>query len=139
MWPTCSACSCGSIRRRNRDWLIMPRDARRFEVFSNPRGNTGAQGRVGYRGPLARGGDAPRVKLDLAADEVLVLDPVRRPVHQPYSDTSPEGIQVLCYSFEEVFAEKTRALVWPPSRIRLDSGGVNMHFLPHSSSSNHRL
>jgi len=28
-----------------------------------------AQGRVGYRGPLARGGDLPRIKLDLASDE----------------------------------------------------------------------
>lgn len=98
------------------DWVYeqcgieLPRDLRRFEVFGNPRGHSAVQGRVGYRGPYARAGDAPRIKLDLAADEVVVLDPVRRPVHHPYSDQPEEGIEVLCYAYEEVFAEKMRAL-----------------------------
>lgn len=90
--------------------LQLPPEARKFEVFTNPRGSLSAQGRVGYRGPLARAGDPPRIKLDLAADEVLVLPPVRRPVHHPYTDVPDEGIHVLSYSFEEVFAEKMRAL-----------------------------
>lgn len=68
------------------------------------------QGRVGYRGPMLRGGDPARVKLDLTDDEVLVLEPVQREVHHPYSDRPPEAISALCYSFEEVFAEKLRAL-----------------------------
>jgi predicted nucleotidyltransferase component of viral defense system len=91
--------------------LELPTEARRFEVFTNPRGNPSAQGRVGYRGPLGRIGDPPRIKLDLAADELLVNTPVMRPVHHPYSDAPNGGIQVLSYSFEEVFAEKMRALV----------------------------
>jgi predicted nucleotidyltransferase component of viral defense system len=90
--------------------LVLPPEARKFEVFTNPRGSTSAQGRVGYRGPLARAGDPPRIKLDLAADEVLVLDPTLRPVHHPYSDKPEDGIHVLSYGFEEVFAEKMRAL-----------------------------
>jgi len=90
--------------------IELPRELRRFEFFKNPRGNPAVEGRVGYRGPHARAGDAPRIKLDLAADEVIVLDPVRRPVHHPYSDRPEEGIQVLCYAYEEVFAEKMRAL-----------------------------
>jgi predicted nucleotidyltransferase component of viral defense system len=90
--------------------LQLPPEARKFEVFTNPRGTQSAQGRVGYRGPLGRAGDPPRIKLDLAADEVLVLTPVRRPVHHPYTDLPAKGIRVLCYSFEEVFAEKMRAL-----------------------------
>lgn len=90
--------------------LLLPAETRKFEVFTNPRGSQSAQGRVGYRGPLARAGDPPRIKLDLAADEVLVLGPVRRPVHHPYSDKPEDGIHVLSYSFEEVFAEKMRAL-----------------------------
>jgi len=90
--------------------LQLPPEARKFEVFTNPRGSLSAQGRVGYRGPLGRAGDPPRVKLDLAADEVLVLTPVQRPVHHPYSDLPEGGIHVLSYSFEEVFAEKMRAL-----------------------------
>ncbi len=90
--------------------LQLPPEARKFEVFTNPRGSQSAQGRVGYRGPLGRIGDPPRIKLDLAADEVLVLTPVQRPVHHPYTDVPADGIHVLSYSFEEVFAEKMRAL-----------------------------
>jgi predicted nucleotidyltransferase component of viral defense system len=90
--------------------LQLPPEARKFEVFVNPRGSQSAQGRVGYRGPLGRAGDPPRIKLDLAVDELLVLPPVPRPVHHPYSDLPGDGIHVLSYSFEEVFAEKMRAL-----------------------------
>lgn len=90
--------------------LQLPAEARKFEVFTNPRGSQSAQGRVGYRGPLGRSGDPPRIKLDLAADEVLVMTPVQRPVHHPYTDLPAEGIHVLSYAFEEVFAEKMRAL-----------------------------
>lgn len=90
--------------------LQMPPEARKFEVFTNPRGSRSAQGRVAYRGPLGRASDPPRIKLDLAADEVLVLAPVQRPVHHPYTDRPVGGIHVLSYSFEEVFAEKMRAL-----------------------------
>ncbi len=46
--------------------LQLPPEARKFEVFTNPRGSQSAQGRVGYRGPLGRAGDPPRIKLDLA-------------------------------------------------------------------------
>ncbi len=90
--------------------LQLPPESRKFEVFTNPRGTRSAQGRVGYRGPLGRAGDPPRIKLDLAADEVLVLTPIQRPVHHPYTDRPADGIHVLSYSFEEVFAEKMRAL-----------------------------
>lgn len=90
--------------------LQLPLETRKFEVFTNPRGSQSAQGRLGYRGPLGRAGDAPRIKLDLAVDEVLVLTPVLRPAHHPYSDLPTRGINVLSYSFEEVFAEKMRAL-----------------------------
>ena len=90
--------------------LQLPPEARKFEVFTNPHGSLSAQGRVGYRGPLGRTGDSPRIKLDLAADEILVLTPVQRPVHHPYTDLPADGIRILSYSFEEVFAEKMRAL-----------------------------
>lgn len=90
--------------------LILPPEARKFEVYTNPRGGTSAEGRVGYRGPLARVGDAPRIKLDLTDHERLVLPIDRRNVHHPYSDLPPQGIQVSTYCFEEVFAEKVRAL-----------------------------
>lgn len=90
--------------------IELPADVQRFDVYENPRGQISVQGRVGYRGPMQRGGDPARVKLDLTDDEVLVLEPVRREVYHPYSDRPAEGISALCYSFEEVFAEKLRAL-----------------------------
>jgi len=90
--------------------IEIPADTIRFDMYENPRGKNSVQGRVGYRGPMQRRGDVPRIKLDLTDDEILVLDPVMREVHHPYSDRPEEGIHVLCYGFEEVFAEKMRAL-----------------------------
>jgi predicted nucleotidyltransferase component of viral defense system len=90
--------------------LTLPADARKIEIYTNTRGGRSAEGRIGYRGPLARGGDAPRIKLDLTADERIVRSAVRRPVHHPYSDRPGDGFEVSTYSFEELFAEKVRAL-----------------------------
>ncbi|MFV1984351.1 MAG: nucleotidyl transferase AbiEii/AbiGii toxin family protein [Thiohalomonadales bacterium] len=59
---------------------------------------------------MQRRGDVPRIKLDLTDDEILVLKPVMREVHHPYSDRPEEGIHIFCCAFEEVFAEKMRAL-----------------------------
>lgn len=90
--------------------MVLPPEARKAEVFTNPRGGTSAEGRIGYRGPLGRTGDAPRIKLDLTDHERVVLAPDRRDVHHPYSDRPQGGIKVTTYCFEELFAEKTRAL-----------------------------
>ena len=93
-----------------RSGLELHPETFRFEVFQNPRGKTAVQGRVGYRGPIAPGGELPRIKLDLTNDEQVVLRPIRRPVHHGYSDAPQEDIEVLCYPFVEIFAEKMRAL-----------------------------
>ncbi len=91
--------------------LDLPADQRRFDVYDNKRGGKCCEGRISYRGPIApRGGDLPRVKLDLTADEILVLPVVERPVAHPYSDEPESGITARCYAFEEVFGEKIRAL-----------------------------
>lgn len=106
----------GRIFQEVGDWvyeqtgLVLPPDARMVDVYANPRGGKSAEGRIGYRGPLGRAGDAPRIKLDLTDDERVVLDPDLREVHHPYSDRPADGIWVTTYRFEEVFAEKTRAL-----------------------------
>jgi predicted nucleotidyltransferase component of viral defense system len=98
------------------DWIYdasgieIPRDLIRFDVYTNPRGKISVQGRVAYRGPLRPGGDLPRIKLDLTDDEVLVEDPVSREIFHPYTDTPEGGMHIPCYCFEEVFAEKIRAL-----------------------------
>jgi predicted nucleotidyltransferase component of viral defense system len=90
--------------------LVMPPEARKVDVYTNSRGGKSAEGRIGYRGPLGRAGDTPRIKIDLTSDERVVLDPDRRQIHHPYSDCPAEGLHVTTYCFEEVFAEKVRAL-----------------------------
>ena len=98
------------------DWIYeragidIPRELIHFEIYANPRGKLSAQGRISYRGPLQPRGDLPRVKLDLTDDEILVLDQANRDIHHPYSDRPEEGFHILCYCFEELFAEKIRAL-----------------------------
>ena len=91
--------------------IELPADGMRFDIFQNRRGHVAGHGRVAYRGPIApRGGDLPRIRLDLTADEVLVLPPVGRPITHTYSDGPAHGIMVRCYAYEEAFAEKIRAL-----------------------------
>lgn len=98
------------------DWVYeatgiqIPKETIRFEIYTNPRGKISVQGRISYRGPLQPGGALPRIKLDLTDDEVLVLDSASRKVHHPYSDKPENDIQIQSYCFEELFAEKIRAL-----------------------------
>jgi hypothetical protein len=49
------------------------------------------------------------LKLDLTADERLVLPSVRREVFHPYTDRPAAGIWANCYAYAEAFAEKLRA------------------------------
>lgn len=90
--------------------IEVPADAIRFEVYDNKRGGKSAEGRIGYRGPMGRRGDPARIKLDLTTDEILVMEPALQEVNHPYSDKPNAGIHARCYAFEEVFAEKVRAL-----------------------------
>jgi len=76
------------------------------------RGRPGSvEGRVYYRGPLAAPSVAS-VKLDLSGNELLARDPERRPIAHPYGpeEVLPDPGDVACYVFEEVFAEKLRAM-----------------------------
>ena len=67
------------------DWIYqtsgldLPVDYQNFEILNNPRGNPSCQGKVSYRGPISPRSERqlPRVKLDLTADERLVLPPER--------------------------------------------------------------
>lgn len=89
--------------------IEVPADRQKFTIYKNPRGNPSCQGKISYRGPISPR-DMPRIKLDLTADECLVLPPVQTPVYHPYSDIPDEGISVSSYAYEEVFGEKVRAL-----------------------------
>ncbi|WBQ11333.1 nucleotidyl transferase AbiEii/AbiGii toxin family protein [Hyphomonadaceae bacterium ML37] len=89
--------------------IEMPVEQQTFEIINNPRGNPACQGKVAYKGPISPR-SLPRVKLDLTADERIVMPPVRAAVYHPYSDVPPDGIDVLTYTYEEAFGEKVRAL-----------------------------
>ena len=93
--------------------LVVPMEQIGLDLYENPRGRLSCQGKVGYRGPVSRASAAggwPKIKLDLSADEKLVLDPVRREVFHSYADCPDDGIWTNSYSYEEAFAEKFRAL-----------------------------
>jgi predicted nucleotidyltransferase component of viral defense system len=67
------------------------------------------EGRVYYRGPR----NAPMVasvKLDLSASEKIVRPSVIRKIVHAFPDELPAPATVRCYSFEEIFAEKIRAM-----------------------------
>lgn len=90
--------------------IEVPTDEIRVEMFQNPRGHPAAEARIYYRGPLQPRGSLPRIKLDLTADERVVLDPDHLAINHPYDDRPGAGIAVRCYPYPEVFAEKIRAL-----------------------------
>jgi predicted nucleotidyltransferase component of viral defense system len=90
--------------------IEVPADQLRLDVYRNHRQGLSCEGRLYYHGPIRRVGSLPRIKLDLTADEVLVLPAVERPVNHPYSDSPEGGIAAQCNAYEEVLAEKTRAL-----------------------------
>ena len=87
----------------------------KFKIIDKENGNKYAQGKIYFNGPLRRKNNYATIKLDLTNDEVLVLKPVKKEVHHPYSDKPNSGISINCYAFEEIIAEKIRALA---QRIR---------------------
>ena len=91
--------------------IELPPDFQQFDIYKNPRGRESCSGRIGYQGPVSpRGQNMPRVKLDLTADEHVVLPPVQLQVFHPYSDAPDDGIVIQSYAYEEAFGEKVRAL-----------------------------
>lgn len=99
------------------EWLYeeagieIPVDRLKFDIYKNPRGKLSCEGRVYYQSFFVSGKKRlPKIKLDLTADEVLVMPPSRQPVFHSYSDMPANGIFVECYDYPEVFGEKVRAL-----------------------------
>ncbi|MDE3157086.1 MAG: nucleotidyl transferase AbiEii/AbiGii toxin family protein [Acidobacteriota bacterium] len=89
--------------------LEFPPDAIVLRERRNRQGQPTFEGRVGYRGPLVYPG-TPKVLFDLTQHEAVVEPPADRPILHPYPDDLPEGAAVRAYSFNELLAEKTRAL-----------------------------
>jgi predicted nucleotidyltransferase component of viral defense system len=91
--------------------IVIPSDRQKFDVYDNPRGSQSCEGRVYYESYFVSGKKhLPKIKVDLTADEVLVLPSARQNVFHTYSDLPEDGIHVDCYDYPEVFGEKVRAL-----------------------------
>jgi predicted nucleotidyltransferase component of viral defense system len=84
-----------------------------FETVKNPVGQIIIQGRIFYKGPVSPLAPRqwPRIKFDLTQHEVLVFDPIFKPIFHPYTDIAEfVDARVQAYAMEELFIEKTRAL-----------------------------
>lgn len=81
-----------------------------FKIREKAKGQLSAHGKIHFNGPLRRTRGVASIKLDLTTDEILVLEPVKKSVHHPFSDGPGGGISARCYALEEVIAEKIRAL-----------------------------
>jgi predicted nucleotidyltransferase component of viral defense system len=59
--------------------LNIPADQLEFDIYDNSRGRPNCQSKIAYRGPVSpTSGGWPKIKLDLTADERLVLPSVHR-------------------------------------------------------------
>lgn len=98
------------------------------------------QGRIYYRGPIAPTSprQMPKIKLDLTTAEILVNPPVLNFVKHRYSDCPADGIQTLCYSYEELFAEKIKALA-ERARPRDLYDVINMYRLSKSKGQSSQI
>lgn len=85
-------------------------DRFKFKIIDKGNGKYSAQGKIHYNGPLRRKQKVATIKLDLTTDEIIVLKTVKQKVHHPFTDEPPSGIYAICYAFEEIVAEKIRAL-----------------------------
>ena len=90
--------------------IVFFNDRFKFKIIDKGNGKYSAQGKIHYNGPLRRRQGVATIKLDLTTDEILVLKTVKKKVHHPYTDEPSQGIYANCYAFEEIVAEKIRAL-----------------------------
>ena len=85
-------------------------DRFKFKVIDRGNRKFSAQVKIHYNGPLRRKQGVASIKLDLTNDEIIVLKTVKKKVHHPFTDEPSAGIYANCYAFEEIIAEKIRAL-----------------------------
>lgn len=89
--------------------LQFPADAITLRARRNRQGQETFEGRMGYRGPLSYPG-TPKILFDLTKHEPVLDPPAARDILHPYPDELPTLSGVQAYSFNELLAEKVRAL-----------------------------
>jgi predicted nucleotidyltransferase component of viral defense system len=98
------------------DWVYdqagieLPIEEINFRERNNDHDFNSIKGKITYKGPIARLGSAPRIKLDLTTDELLVTQSIKSKVLHDYSDYDPSLFEISSYSYLEIFAEKLRAI-----------------------------
>ena len=104
---------------RDRSGIDFPAEGIELEELENKRGRRTYQAKLTFAGPLQLPKQQQqRVKLDLTQDELVIEPAAPRSVHHPYSDAPAAQPQVLCYTLDEILAEKTRALYERSGRSR---------------------
>ncbi len=104
---------------RDQCGINFPAEGIELEELENKRGMRTYQAKMTFGGPLQLPKQQQqRVKLDLTQDEIVIEPGVQRLVHHPYSDAPAPPPQVLCYTLDEILAEKTRALYERSGRSR---------------------
>ncbi|MBI5274813.1 MAG: nucleotidyl transferase AbiEii/AbiGii toxin family protein [Chlamydiales bacterium] len=92
--------------------IEIPLKSFSVEFYTNLQGSLSAQTKFSYIGPLKqkKTNSLPTIKLDLTPHEKVVLIPERREIFHHYSDKPLNSPKAFCYCYEEIFAEKLRAL-----------------------------
>ena len=104
---------------RDQTGIELPPDGIEVEESINKRGERTYLARATFFGPMPlQRAQRQRIRFDLTQDEVVVDEPGLREVFHGYSD-APESLpSILCYSLNEILAEKIRALHERAGRAR---------------------
>jgi len=81
-----------------------------FSQYPKTASPVSVQLKLGYDGPLRKGsGQKNNIRVDLAFDEQIVLEPISRPLLPMYPDDTTVALPV--YPLEEIVAEKLRSIL----------------------------
>ncbi len=81
-----------------------------LDVYPDSNGKT-FRGKIGYVGPLQQRSSFTRIKLDLTQNELLITPAVKSKISHLYGEQGNFSYHISTYSYEELFAEKIRALL----------------------------
>jgi predicted nucleotidyltransferase component of viral defense system len=99
--------------------IYFPEDGIEVKESFDKLGQKTFLGKISYRGPLMpQARTLPRIKIDLTQHELIAESPEKRPIRHFYSDAPQPTVSILCYSVNEILAEKTRALCERRGRAR---------------------
>jgi predicted nucleotidyltransferase component of viral defense system len=104
----------------------------KLKILDDEYGRETLRLRIYWRGPHAAGRSPHGLRLDITRNEVVVFDPVLREMAHAFSDAEELGpVELVCYTLEEVMAEKVRAVlgqrIYAVSRDLYDISSLHEH------------